>query len=150
MKQMYAKITFRIFLLSFLALLFMGCGQQGSPGGGSGPGATAAIQLASSKTTAPADGVSSVPISATLTDSVGAAVNQYTSVTFTTNMGTFQNGKQQLEVMTPDTSGAVGSSAGSNPALDPREPVSPARPPRRSGTESKSPLVGDSDKVRRT
>lgn len=106
MKHMYAKITFRSLLLSFLALLLIGCGQQGSPGG-VGPGMTAAIQMSAATTTVPADGVSSTAISAQLSDSVGSGVTQYTSVTFTTNLGTFLNGKQKIEMMTPDTSGMV-------------------------------------------
>jgi protocatechuate 3,4-dioxygenase beta subunit len=45
MKYLYAKMTFRIVFISFLAFLLIGCGESGSPGGRSGPGATAVISL---------------------------------------------------------------------------------------------------------
>ncbi len=45
MKHLYAKMTFRIILISFLAFILIGCGESGGPGGGSGPGETAAISL---------------------------------------------------------------------------------------------------------
>ena len=45
MKETYAKMTFRLVFISFLALILIGCGESGSPGGRSGPGQTAAISL---------------------------------------------------------------------------------------------------------
>ncbi|MDA3833329.1 MAG: Ig-like domain-containing protein [Spirochaetales bacterium] len=45
MKDTYAKMTFRLILISFLALILIGCGESGTPGGDSGPGVTAVISL---------------------------------------------------------------------------------------------------------
>ena len=94
-------------LVSFLALILIGCGESGSPGGSSGPGVTASIALSAGAASLPADGKSSTPITAVLTDSVGASVYQQTSVVFSTNLGTFRNGAKEYRTTTADDSGTV-------------------------------------------
>ncbi|MDO9264443.1 MAG: invasin domain 3-containing protein, partial [Desulfosalsimonadaceae bacterium] len=93
--------------ISFLAFIFMGCGESGTPGGASGPGVTASISLNAGDISLPADGVSSTPITAVLSDSVGAAVTQQTSVVFRTNLGTFRNGAKEYKTNTADATGRV-------------------------------------------
>ena len=107
MKNVHAKMTFRLILISFLALMLIGCGESGSPGGGSGVGATASINLAAGDAELPADGVSSTAITANLTDSTGAAVNEFTTVKFSTTNGMFSNGKKEYKVNIPDDAGSV-------------------------------------------
>ncbi len=107
MKNVHAKMTFRLILISFLALMLIGCGESGSPGGGSGVGATASINLAAGAAELPADGVSSTAITANLTDSTGAAVNEFTTVKFSTTNGMFSNGKKEYKVNIPDDAGSV-------------------------------------------
>jgi adhesin/invasin len=106
MRHTYAKITFRILLVSFLALMLIGCGEKGSPGGSSGPGVTASIDLSADLATMPADGLTSTTITASLADSSGNPVSDQTSVVFHTNLGTFRNGSSEYKVK---TSGATGS-----------------------------------------
>ncbi|MFZ2808810.1 MAG: invasin domain 3-containing protein, partial [Desulfosalsimonadaceae bacterium] len=107
MRYAYAKMTFHMMFISFLAFIFMGCGESGTPGGASGPGVTASISINSEAATLPADGVSSTPITAVLTDSVGAPVNQQTSVVFRTNLGTFRNGAKEYKTNTADDTGRI-------------------------------------------
>ena len=107
MKNVHAKMTFRLVLISFLALMLIGCGESGSPGSGSGVGATASINLAVGDAELPADGVSSTAIIANLTDSTGAAVNEFTTVKFSTTKGMFSNGKTDYKVSVPNDAGAV-------------------------------------------
>ena len=73
-------------------------------------GNTAAIAMLASPTTIWADGKSSSAIQAILTDATGSAVTQGTSVTFTTNLGNFQNGSQTYTITTVDTTGIVTTS----------------------------------------
>ena len=75
------------------------------------------ITLVASPTSIPADGTSSSVITATIKDSSGAAVPKGTSVTFTTNLGTFSNGFQTYTVITPGETGVVSVSliAGTTP-----------------------------------
>lgn len=107
MRYAYAKMTFHLMLVSFLALILIGCGESGSPGGSSGPGVTASIALSAGAASLPADGKSSTPITAVLTDSVGASVYQQTSVVFTTNLGTFRNGAKEYRTTTADDTGRI-------------------------------------------
>jgi adhesin/invasin len=105
MKAQYTKITIQVILVCLFAFLISGCGESGSPGGGTGPGETASIALATGSDSLPADGFSSTSVTASLTDSVGQSVNQNTELTFHTNLGHFRNGKQVYSVETPDDSG---------------------------------------------
>ena len=102
-----AKMTFRIILISFLALILIGCGESGTPGGSSGIGITSSITLSSGDTELPADGVSSTTISVSMQDSAGSAVNEMTSVVLKTNLGTFRNGSAEYKIKTIDESGSV-------------------------------------------
>ncbi|MCX5850754.1 MAG: hypothetical protein NT072_01665 [Deltaproteobacteria bacterium] len=73
-------------------------------------GDTASIVLASDKPAIPADGASSVAITATLTDTAGNPVYQGTDVIFTiptTDPGTFPGGVKTYSVSTIDDSGKV-------------------------------------------
>ncbi len=54
-----------------------------------------------------ADGKSSSAVQATLTDGTGAAVIPGTTVTFTTDLGSFSNGSRTYTVTTPDSTGMV-------------------------------------------
>ena len=65
------------------------------------------ITLAANPTAIPANGSSSSIITATLTDSSGAPVVQGTSVTFSTNLGTFGGGGSSTTLSTPDAKGVV-------------------------------------------
>ncbi|MDZ7699068.1 MAG: invasin domain 3-containing protein [Deltaproteobacteria bacterium] len=65
------------------------------------------IVLTADPATIPADGTSSSTISATVTKGDGSAVPKGTSVTFTTNLGSFSNGSQTYTVVTPDATGVV-------------------------------------------
>ena len=107
MRETYAKITFRILFVSFLALMLIGCGESGSPGGSSGAGITASIGLSSDTTSLPADGITSTTIRASLVDSSSNPVNDQTSVVFHTNLGTFRNGSTEYKVKTSGTAGSV-------------------------------------------
>lgn len=107
MKDLYAKMTFRLVLISFLALMLIGCGESGSPGGGSGPGQTAAISLSLQNNTLPADGNSSTAMTILLSDSSGNAVEEGTRVNLRTTLGTFSNGKKEYRISTPDDSGVL-------------------------------------------
>ena len=73
-------------------------------------GDTAAITITASPTTIWADGISSSAIMATLINSLGSPVNPGTSITFTTTLGSFQNGSQTYTIKTVDTTGIVTTS----------------------------------------
>ncbi len=111
MKQMGKKFAVRLFFLFSISILFVsiiGCGESGSAGDGSNePGKTASITLSSGATALPSDDNSSTFVSAVLKDSTGAAVERYTTVVFTTTLGSFQNGKQEYKAQTLDDSGQV-------------------------------------------
>jgi len=99
MRHTYAKITFQIILMSFLAFLITGCGGEDSaPGEGA-----ALISLASAVTELPADGASATSVVAVVTNSNGTAVTERTSVTFRTTLGTFRNGKKEYKAETVAT-----------------------------------------------
>ncbi len=70
----------------------------------SGPGT---ITLSASAQTLPADGVSSLSITATIKDSAGAAAVKGTSVTFKTTLGSFSNNEKTYTVTTPDDTGVI-------------------------------------------
>ncbi|MBC2716765.1 MAG: hypothetical protein HF978_15785, partial [Desulfobacteraceae bacterium] len=103
MKHTYAKMTFRIILISFLALILIGCGEDSPPGGV--PGQTAVISLSLENESLPADGSSSTAILITLSDSSGNAVDMGTSVKLNTTLGMFQNGNKEYQQSTTDDSG---------------------------------------------
>jgi len=107
MRYAYAKMTFHMMLVSFLALMFMGCGESGSPGGSSGPGVTASIALSLGHESLPADGSSSTAVTVMLTDATGKAVSMGTSVAFSTTIGKFANGQKEFRASTSDESGSV-------------------------------------------
>ena len=107
MKNVYAKMTFRLILISFLALMLIGCGESGSPGGGSGPGQTAAISLSLQSNNLPADGNSSTAIVVGMTDISGNPVVEGTSLDLTTTIGKFPNGQKSYRVRTSDETGNV-------------------------------------------
>jgi len=68
---------------------------------------TGAITLAADPTSISADGTTSSTITATLTDSSGAAVCKGTVVVFTTTLGSFSNGSTTYSATTPDATGIV-------------------------------------------
>ena len=70
-------------------------------------GDTFAIGLAANPASIKADGKSSAIITATLTDSTGAAVTPGTPVSFMTGLGYFQNGEKTYSLTTPDSTGVV-------------------------------------------
>ncbi len=100
MRNAYAKITFRLLLVSFLAFLLIGCSDQGTPGYDA-----ASISLSAAEAELPADGVSSTAIRALVTDFEGKPVDKRTQVTFRTNLGKFPNGEKKYAVATVEASG---------------------------------------------
>jgi len=70
-------------------------------------GEPVSITLVADPTSIPADGSSSSTITATLKDSTGTPVTPGTSVTFSTNLGTFSGGGTTHTVTTPDATGIV-------------------------------------------
>ena len=72
-----------------------------------GGGVVRSIALTANPVSIPADGSSSSTVTATLKDSSGAAVPAGTSVTLTTDLGTFGGGGSSVTVTTPDASGVV-------------------------------------------
>ena len=65
------------------------------------------IDLAANPAAIPADGMSSTAITAKLTDAVGAPVLVGTSITFSTSLGRFSNGKNTITKVTSDESGQL-------------------------------------------
>jgi len=78
----------------------------------------AIITLTASPANIPADGATSTMITAIVTDSAGQAVEQGTTVTFSTSHGKFSNGDTQYTTVTPDETGNVRTSliSGAEPA----------------------------------
>ena len=70
-------------------------------------GAVGSITLTANPTSIPADGSSSSTITATLTDAAGQPVTPGTSITFSTNLGTFSGGGTTITAATPDDTGMV-------------------------------------------
>lgn len=101
MKPERLTLTFFCILTLFVMLLTSGCGSSGSTK------ETASISLSSDSSSIYADGSSSVSIRATITNSSGDSVLMNTSVTFSTSLGTFRNGKQSYSVSTIDDSGVA-------------------------------------------
>ena len=101
-KQFLRYLLTSIFLLCCFSLL-ISCGS----GDDDEVPPVGSITLCATQESIPADGYSSVAITATLTDSLGAPVEQGTSVVFSTTLGSFSNGSTSMTVITPDTSGAV-------------------------------------------
>ncbi len=97
-------ITILLVCVSFLSV---SCGGGSGTGGGTGPGETASITLSVSTNSIPANGASSLSITATLSDNTGAAVDRGTSVEFTTTLGTFINDSETYTTSTPSESGTV-------------------------------------------
>jgi len=81
-------------LLTFLAA----CGGGGDSG--TAPGVSGTITLATSAASMPADGSSSVVITATVKDGAGNPVRHYTDVNFSTTLGYFRNGSTSYTVQT--------------------------------------------------
>jgi adhesin/invasin len=69
------------------------------------PGEVSNIALSASPLSINADGISSSTITAILTDSNGTAVAMGTSVTFTTNLGSFSNAAKTFSTTTAGTDG---------------------------------------------
>ncbi len=70
-------------------------------------GVAVSIALTANPTSIPADGSSSSTITATVTDSTGAPVIPGTSVTFSTDLGTFAGGGTSITATTSDDTGTV-------------------------------------------
>jgi hypothetical protein len=102
MKHLYAKMTFRIILVSFLALILIGCGESKAPGEDA-----ALISLTSAFSELPADGKSPTWITALVEDSSAGEIQERTSVKFTTTLGTFRNGKKEYRSQTVEATGTV-------------------------------------------
>ena len=79
----------------------VGCGGSGSLD------ESASIVLSTDSTSTYADGVSSVAITASVTDSSGMPISAYTDIRFHTNNGSFRNGSQTYQITTKDASGVV-------------------------------------------
>ncbi|MBN2284522.1 MAG: hypothetical protein JXO48_11590 [Deltaproteobacteria bacterium] len=92
MRKNYIQYLLLLVLVLILPLLFS-CGDTDSE-----EGETASITLTASKTTLPADGVSSAAITALLKDAAGNAVEEGTVVRFSTNLGSFPNGAQNYSM----------------------------------------------------
>ena len=90
-------------LIAYLMVLMSlaGCGGSGSLD------ESASIVLSADTTSIYADGVSSVAITATVTDSSGIAIPAYSDVSFYTSNGSFRNGSRSYGVTTKDASGVV-------------------------------------------
>jgi hypothetical protein len=108
MKRKYIQFNFLTILLICISLLSVSCGGgSGDGGGGTAPGKTATITLSVSPDSIPADGASSLAITATLKDSTGTAVDKGMNVEFSTTLGTFPNGSTSYSTSTPDEKGTV-------------------------------------------
>lgn len=109
--DLYRGIIFVGTLVSVASIAFLsvGCGPGGQAESetGSSSGSTSAIVLAAGVETLPADGASSTSVTATLTASGGGAVPKGTSVTFTTDLGSFPGGVRTYTASTPDDAGTV-------------------------------------------
>ncbi|MBF0100057.1 MAG: Ig-like domain-containing protein [Desulfobacterales bacterium] len=100
-------MRFTYFLLSIMLALSisqMGCGSKGSLGG---EGDTAAITIVANPTVVPADGRTSATLQISITDATGNPVRRFTSITLSTNIGTFPNGQQEYKTETNDESGSI-------------------------------------------
>ena len=75
--------------------------------GATQPSTTAYIELTVSPDKIPADGKSSLTVTATLYDSTGKAMPKGTQATFTTTSGVFLNGSTQYTTYTADASGKI-------------------------------------------
>ena len=103
MKKGYLLHSF-FSILAICALVFLvSCGDKDDDDTGN----TASISLSTSSSSIPADGSSSTTITATLVDGLGSPVEEDTSVTFSTTLGTFQNDDSSYKIRTSDTSGSV-------------------------------------------
>ena len=97
---------YAIFLfISILILTLTAC--FGGGDSSSGGGGTASITLEVSAERIPADGVSSVTITATLVDRANQPVVLGTSANFTTTLGTFANGDTTYTISTTDDTGTL-------------------------------------------
>src|SRR6056297_2187748 len=105
MKAQYAKITIQVILISLLAFLLIGCSGDSSHHGDGDD--TASISMSATPTEVPADGSASTAITATLTNSSGEAVEKGTDVSFSTDIGKFENGQKTHSVSTTGDSGSV-------------------------------------------
>ena len=79
-----------------------------SCGGGVEEGLGGSITLTADPTSIPADGLSSLTITATVLDSSGSPVNDGTTVTFTTDLGGFSRSFSKSSSISVSTSGGTG------------------------------------------
>ncbi|MBF0111426.1 MAG: hypothetical protein HQK74_01680, partial [Desulfamplus sp.] len=79
-------------MAQFCLIFISGCGSSGSLN------ETASITLSADSQSIPADGKSSVALTAVLSTSAGTGVTPYTNVVFRTNLGKFRNGSQEIQV----------------------------------------------------
>jgi len=111
MKRAFTLKALLALLIIALGLTLTTCfseeGEEPTPTPLGGGGATAAISLSAAPDSIPADGVSSLAITAELRDSTGGAVTQGTSVSFSTNLGVFPNGNTTYTSSTSDDTGVV-------------------------------------------
>ncbi|MBF0199759.1 MAG: hypothetical protein HQK66_00315 [Desulfamplus sp.] len=101
MKFHNAWVPAAMLLSMFFAVVMSGCGGSGSLN------ETASITMSSNAASIYADGASSVAITASVTDSSGVPVPQYTDIRFKTTNGRFRNGSQTYTVTTSDQSGTA-------------------------------------------
>ncbi|MBF0302902.1 MAG: hypothetical protein HQK73_07665, partial [Desulfamplus sp.] len=109
-KQYYKISCKQIILITLIAavqfcLLFtVGCGSSG------GMNEAASINLSADSQSIPADGKSSVALTAVVTNSADSSVTPYNSVLFKTNLGHFRNGSQEIQVDITGTNGVATTS----------------------------------------
>ncbi len=106
MKSKYLRCSLIMAVIMCTLALLVSCGSSGGSGTGDEE-ATASIILNANPNSIPADGKSSSSINAALSKSSGSPVPKDTSVTFTTTLGAFRNGKKTYTVRTPDETGSV-------------------------------------------
>ena len=108
MKIKHNQFNLITILLICVSLLSVSCGGgSGGGGGGTAPGMTASITLSVSPDSIPANGASSLAITATLKDSTGIAVDKGMDLEFSTTLGTFPNESSSYSTSTPDDRGTV-------------------------------------------
>ncbi len=104
----YYKSLNYIILITIIVITHVtfisGCGSSGSMN------ETAAINLSADSQSIPADGKSSVAITAVLSNSSDSSVSPYTNVLFKTNLGRFRNGSQEIQVDITQTNGIATTS----------------------------------------
>ena len=97
-KSRYVRAIITSAIAIFLFALLVACGGGGDDGGVAGTSGTVTLEV--SATSIPADGSSSVIITATVKDSAGNPVRHYTDVTFSTTLGRFMNNSTSFTMQT--------------------------------------------------